>query len=93
MVGIRCQAGRRLDPGVLAQDVFLRHVSGIFVGQIVVAGDGAICGNQDCHEDHFGPFNSVGRLCLDVARAWVASMVGIVIFENSEFSFRHRESG
>ena len=48
---------------------------------MVVAGDGAIFGNQDDHEDHSGPFNSVGRLCLDMYRAWVAYMVGVVIFD------------
>ena len=52
---------------------------------MVVVGDGAIFGNQDYHEDHFGPFNSVGRLCLDMCRAWVAYMVGIVIFDFLNF--------
>ena len=52
---------------------------------MVVAGDGAIFGNQDYHEDHFGPFNSVGWLCLDMSRAWVAYMVGIVIFDFLNF--------
>ena len=52
---------------------------------MVVAGDGAIFVNQDYHEDHFGQFNSVGRLSLDMSRAWVAYMVGVVIFDFLNF--------
>ena len=89
----RCQAGRRQDPGVLARDEFLRHVSGIFVGQMVIAGDGASATNQYYHEDHFGSSNSAGRPRLPLPRAGLAAMVGIMIFEISEISAGQGESG
>ena len=46
---------------------------------------GQFFGNQDYHEDHFGPFNSVGRLCLDMCRVWVAYMVRDVILNFLNF--------
>ena len=73
--------------------MFLSHVSGFFVEQLVVAGDGARATNQYYHEDHLGSFNSVGRPRLPLRRAGLAAMVGTMIFENSEISAGQGESG
>ena len=91
MPGSRLAEGR--IRGVCHPDVFLDDVSGIFVGQMVIVGDGAPATNQHYHEDHFGSSNSVGRPRLPLLRAWLAAMVGIMIFEISSICVGQGESG